>query len=137
MTNPVYLGSCLCGSVRFEIASAIEGVSHCHCSMCRKAHGAAFATYGSVRHSAFRFTSGEASLREYRSSRSVVRTFCAGCGSPLAWRSEEAAFADRIAFPLGALDTPYVPPTQRHIHVASMAPWHEITDRWPRSAGDR
>jgi len=38
-------------------------------SRARQAHGAAFATYGSVRREAFRFTSGEASLREYRSSK--------------------------------------------------------------------
>lgn len=132
MTEPPYRGSCLCGSVRFEVTSAIESVSHCHCSKCRKAHGAAFATYGSVRREAFRFTSGEASLRDYRSSKSVTRTFCPACGSPLTWRSDDE-FADWISFPLGALDTPYIPPGQRHIHVASRAPWYAITDRWPQS----
>ncbi|MGZ0843339.1 GFA family protein, partial [Klebsiella pneumoniae subsp. pneumoniae] len=30
----------------------IESASHCHCSQCRKAHGAAFATYGKVRREA-------------------------------------------------------------------------------------
>ena len=38
-------GSCLCGDVVWEASGKLERMSHCHCSMCRKAHGAAFATY--------------------------------------------------------------------------------------------
>ncbi len=41
-------GSCLCKRVRFEIRGALGRSSHCHCSMCRKAHGAAFGTYAAV-----------------------------------------------------------------------------------------
>ncbi|MGH8286041.1 MAG: GFA family protein, partial [Steroidobacteraceae bacterium] len=41
-------GSCLCGGVRFEIDGPVGRASHCHCSMCRKAHGAAFGTDGRV-----------------------------------------------------------------------------------------
>lgn len=48
-------GSCLCGAVSYEIDAPIESASHCHCSQCRKAHGAAFATYGKVRREAFRY----------------------------------------------------------------------------------
>ena len=87
MSEPVYVGSCQCGRVKYEVASEIEGVSHCHCSMCRKAHGAAFATYGSVRHEHHRFTQGEEALREYQSSAHVIRTFCSSCGAPMLWRS--------------------------------------------------
>jgi hypothetical protein len=35
-------GSCLCGGVRYEISGALSKALNCHCSMCRKAHGAAF-----------------------------------------------------------------------------------------------
>ena len=37
-------GGCLCGLVRYEIAASLGTTEHCHCSMCRKAHGAAFST---------------------------------------------------------------------------------------------
>jgi len=37
--------SCLCGDVVWELDGPFELMSHCHCSRCRKAHGAAFATY--------------------------------------------------------------------------------------------
>ncbi|HCA63195.1 MAG TPA: GFA family protein, partial [Pseudomonas sp.] len=43
-----HTGSCLCGVVRYRIDAPIDALTHCHCKMCRKAHGAAFATYASV-----------------------------------------------------------------------------------------
>ena len=36
-------GSCLCGTVQWRLDPPFGEMSHCHCSMCRKAHGAAFA----------------------------------------------------------------------------------------------
>ena len=132
MTDSPYRGSCLCGGIHFEVSSNIEAVSHCHCSMCRKAHGAAFATYGSVRRENHTFTQGQPLLRQFQSSKLVVRTFCGTCGSPMLWHSE-GQFADRMSFPLGALDTPYVAPRHKHIHVASKAPWYDIEDDWPQA----
>ncbi len=38
-------GACLCGKVRCAMAGAFTAMSHCHCSMCRKHHGSAFATF--------------------------------------------------------------------------------------------
>ncbi len=35
-------GKCLCGKVRYEITGRLYNVSHCHCSMYRRHHGAAF-----------------------------------------------------------------------------------------------
>ena len=46
-------GSCLCGSVRYEVRGLLEPASHCHCSMCRKAHGAAFGSYARVQRNDF------------------------------------------------------------------------------------
>jgi len=125
-------GSCLCGEVRFEISGALSGASHCHCSMCRKAHGAAFGTYAAARAADFRILSGEDRIVRYRSSAGIVRTFCARCGSTLQWLRESKPEIVDIA--LGVLDDdPGVRPAS-HIYVASKAPWHEITDRLPQHA---
>jgi hypothetical protein len=35
-------GSCLCGGVKFEIIGPLMRALNCHCSKCRKQHGAAF-----------------------------------------------------------------------------------------------
>lgn len=130
MSEPLYRGSCLCGGVRYEVSAPVEMVSHCHCSMCRKAHGAAFGTYAGVRSEAHVVTAGAELMREYRSSGHVTRVFCSVCGSPLLWRSE--GMDGWVAFPLATLDTPLVPARQKHIHVESRALWYEISDHWPQ-----
>ena len=40
----MYKGSCLCGSIQFELKGGVEDPIYCHCSLCRKASGSAFAT---------------------------------------------------------------------------------------------
>lgn len=122
-------GRCLCGAVAFEVQGPVERVSHCHCSMCRKGHGAAFATYGTVRAAQHRFTQGEAHIGRYVSSPTVERCFCTRCGSPLLWHEPGSGW---LAFPLGALETAWQPAQHMHIFVASKAPWFEITDHWPQ-----
>lgn len=124
-------GRCLCGGVRFEISGPIGRASHCHCSMCRKAHGAAFATYAAVQTTDFRWTSGKELVAGFRSSPHIVRTFCVRCGSNLQWLNERAPERTEVA--LGVLDDdPRVKPTV-HIFVADKAPWFEITDALPQS----
>ena len=123
-------GSCLCGSVRYEIRGPLGPASHCHCSMCRKAHGAAFGTYARVKMSNFVMTAGEHNLASYRSSQSVVRTFCRSCGSALQFITETKP--ESFALALGTLDDdPGVRPSY-HIFVGSKAPWFEITDKLPQ-----
>jgi hypothetical protein len=127
-------GSCLCGGVRFEIAGAVGRVSHCHCSMCRKAHGAAFATYGRVQMSDFAWKAGADLVAGYRSSPHVVRTFCRRCGSNLQWLDDRVP--QRCDTALGVLDDdPLVRPAV-HIFVADKAPWFEISDALPQHDGD-
>ena len=62
MSDEVVPGSCLCGAVQFEVTLPVKANVHCHCSMCRKAHGAAFATFANAYPSGFRFTAGEAQV---------------------------------------------------------------------------
>lgn len=47
--NLSYHGQCLCGSIKYQIDALEPNIGHCHCSMCRKFHGAAFATYGKAK----------------------------------------------------------------------------------------
>jgi hypothetical protein len=133
MTESFYQGSCLCGGVRYEIKAPLQAASHCHCSMCRKAHGAAFGSYASVRREHHRFVRGEELARAFQSSARVTRTFCAVCGSPLLWHSE-SAHSDWVAVPLGTLDTLFDTPPKKHIYVASKASWVVICDSFPQYA---
>ena len=80
-------GGCFCGAVRYSIAVPPRWVAHCHCSMCRRAHGAAFVTWvGNLREN-FRLESGDAAISTFRSSGAAQRHFCARCGSMLFFES--------------------------------------------------
>jgi hypothetical protein len=123
-------GSCLCGDVRFEISGKLSAASHCHCSMCRKAHGAAFGTYAAAKAAEFRVVAGSERIKRYQSSPGIVRTFCARCGSTLHGLDESKP--EVVDIVLGVIDgDPGVRP-QSHIFVGSKAPWHEITDNLPQ-----
>jgi hypothetical protein len=123
-------GSCLCGRVRYEVHGTLGRVTHCHCSQCRKAHGAAFGTYARVQRADFKLLSGEGDIVSYRSSPGVQRTFCGRCGSTLQFVRESRPESFSLA--LGTLDTdPDVRP-QHHIFVGSKAPWYEIADQLPQ-----
>jgi hypothetical protein len=55
-------GGCLCGAVRWRMESPYIRMTNCHCSMCRKAHGAPFATYIRVDKNRFELLSGVESI---------------------------------------------------------------------------
>eukprot|EP00484_Ammonia_sp_Unknown_P025736 CAMPEP_0197035352 /NCGR_PEP_ID=MMETSP1384-20130603/13186_1 /TAXON_ID=29189 /ORGANISM="Ammonia sp." /LENGTH=458 /DNA_ID=CAMNT_0042465411 /DNA_START=32 /DNA_END=1408 /DNA_ORIENTATION=+ len=72
--------SCQCGGVEYELLSLPQELQHCYCSMCRKMHGAAVATWTPMIESNIRFMKyGQQST--YQSSDKVVRSFCSVCGS--------------------------------------------------------
>ena len=128
----VFQGSCLCGAVKYEIRSRPKALSHCHCSKCRKSHGAAFASYGSVLRGDLHLIQGADGIKLYRSSESVLRQFCAQCGSSLFWSRNQGEYSHWITIALGTLDTTFTSDKQKHIEVASKAPWYEIQDHWPQ-----
>jgi hypothetical protein len=121
-------GSCLCGVVRYEISGSFAGAGHCHCSICQKSHGAAFATWAFVDPDAFRWTSGADALVRYASSPGRERCFCGKCGSPLA--SVHHGKVGEVV--LASVDgDPGVRPRE-HIFVGSKASWDEIADALPQ-----
>jgi hypothetical protein len=122
-------GSCLCGGIQYEV-TAFGTVVNCHCSMCRKATGAAFRTRATVPTAAFRWLAGEALVSKYESSPGETRTFCRVCGATLATFFRD--HPDQIGLPLGTLDgDPGVRPSA-HVFVDSKAPWFEIADGLPQ-----
>ena len=118
-------GSCLCGAVKFTLLCEPSMVSHCHCSMCRKAHGAAFATYITVEKSNVRFLSGLDKLTSYNSSASIMRKFCSTCGSNVEW-SGHPEYPDWMSIPLALFDTPFQPASIHQHFVESRVPWCEV-----------
>ena len=140
-------GGCLCGGVRYEIGARPRSMTHCHCSMCRKAHGSAFVTFVEVACSDFRYTRGEGSLVRYESSPGCRRPFCPTCGSTLLFESESESESEResgsttegdrsVWIAAGSLDGDPGCRPGSHIFVASKAPWFPLVDDLPKFDSD-
>ncbi|HET6146484.1 MAG TPA: GFA family protein [Polyangia bacterium] len=125
-------GSCLCGGIRYEIDGPLGRVVNCHCTMCRKATGAAFRTRAAVASADFHWRAGADLLARYRSSPGEERTFCRVCGATLV-----TLFRDRpaeLGLALGTLDDDPGVRATAHVFVGSKASWIEIDDDLPRFA---
>jgi hypothetical protein len=122
-------GSCLCGTVRYEIGGPFSSMMSCHCSMCRKHHGSAFATWLSAPMDSFQWISGEDALLTYQSSAQGARTSCRVCGSPVPITMPTISL---VLLPGGPLEGDIEIKPQAHMFVGSKAPWYEITDALPR-----
>ena len=125
------LGACLCGAVRYELDGPFTMMMHCHCSMCRKHHGAPFATFVAAAQSGFRWRSGEEAVGRYASSPQGMRSFCRQCGSVAPMVLPEAGMA---VAPAGNLDGDLGIRPQAHMFAGSKAAWYTITDALPQHA---
>lgn len=113
-------GSCLCGTIEYEIDSIDRPVTHCHCRTCQKAHAAPFASTGGVMREHFRWLKGEDKLSAFESSPGKLRHFCSVCGSHLvAERDNQPHVIVRIA----TLDENPNMTTQMHIWTSHDVPW--------------
>jgi len=121
-------GGCLCGRVRYEVEGKLFNAGHCHCSMCRKQHGAAFSTYAECKPEEFRWISGEDLVKVHETSPGGGWCLCSSCGSSLAGTAK-----GRVAWiALGTVEgDPGIRPAS-HEFVGSKAGWHEITDALPQ-----
>jgi hypothetical protein len=124
-------GSCLCGGIQFEIIETPRGVTHCHCTRCRKTRGTANATNLFLPLDGLRYVRGEELVAKYRlpEAKYFEHWFCKVCGSSMPRFDHARGIA---IIPMGAFDEdPGVRPNRR-IHVGSKAAWDNITDDLPR-----
>ena len=123
-------GKCLCEKIAYEIDGELGPIFNCHCSKCRRWHGAAFRTRATIHRTQFRWLKGEEQLACFPSSDNVTKHFCSTCGSPLI-----STYLDRpeiLGIPIGPLEGEINAQPQGHIFVDSKADWHEITDNQPQ-----
>jgi len=122
-------GMCLCEKVRYEISSELGPIFNCHCSKCRRWHGAAFRTRASIKAEHFKIVAGANEIAAFDSSEKVTKHFCRTCGSNL--HSTYADRPDLVGIPLGALEGVEQKP-EGHIFTEFKASWYDITDALPQ-----
>jgi hypothetical protein len=126
----MYEGGCLCGAVRFFITGPIRNIVYCHCSLCRKAQGSAFATNGIVAADDFELTKGAQHLTAYSSSPGNTKLFCRTCGSPISSRNDAVPGVVRVR--VGTIESNIAERPVAHIFATSKANWEEIAGDLPQ-----
>ena len=121
-------GGCLCDKVRYETNGRLFNADHCHCSMCRRQHGAAFATYADFNPDDFKWTSGQDLVKVYETSSGAGWCFCSECGSSLAGTINGKV----TSITLGSVEGDPGIKLEAHIFVGSKAQWYDITDDLPQ-----
>lgn len=115
------LGSCLCGSVRFEVTGSFDSFFLCHCVYCRKDTGSAHAANLFSSNGALTWIAGECSVTTFSlPGTRHVRSFCHICGSSLPHASISG-----VVVPAGSLDTVPRKAPDAHLFVQSRAVWDD------------
>jgi len=127
-------GSCFCGAVRFEVTLPTLACVHCHCSMCRRVHGAAYVTWFTLPKAQAGVTAGEGELTRHQSSDHGVRSFCRRCGSALFFETSHRE--DQVDIPLANMDAAIDREPQLHIFFDDRVEWIEVNESLPRLGGE-
>lgn len=123
-----YIGSCLCGVLRYTIEGKPIDSGYCHCRICQHSAGAPVLAWATFPIAAFTYTQGKPSI--YQSSLANQREFCGNCGTQIVFRQTDQATT--IDITIASLDDPRAIEPEYHIWTQSQIPWFDTTDRIPR-----
>jgi hypothetical protein len=126
----MYSGKCLCGKVKIEITGNISDIIHCHCSLCRKNSGTAYATNGFINTTDFEIVSGDNCLTTFAFKSGRNRHFCTQCGSPVYSSNDQDP--SRLRIRLGIIDSDISEKPISHNFVTSKANWEDLDEELPR-----
>lgn len=128
-------GSCLCGTIQYEITPPFKGFQYCHCSRCRKFTGSAHSATIFVPANQFKWTKGQKHVKTYDmpDAKYMTTSFCDVCGSSLPWAIKGVP---NMAIPAGTLDDVLdinIKPSQ-NIYWDSKAQWYVHASDLPTHA---
>jgi len=123
-------GGCFCSAVRFAIELPSKWCAHCHCSMCRRIHGAGYVTWVGVDSSRFRLLA-DGRLRWYESSPGARRGFCTTCGSSMLFESIRWSGETHVA--LACLDEAIDRRPEAHAFYEAHVDWMPVDESLPKA----
>ena len=100
--------------------------AHCHCNMCKKAHGAGYVTWVGFKQEQVTFSADNDQLIWYESSAGAQRGFCQQCGSSLFFRSEK--WAGELHIALGVIDDEIDRKPQANVFFDNHVDWMPIDE---------
>ncbi len=126
-------GSCLCGTVGFEVTGSFDSFFLCHCKRCQKDTETAHAANLFSSQAELKWLRGEENVRTYRLPHTRhAKCFCIECGSALPMVQMDGTL---LVVPAGSIDGAVAILPHAHICVASQAEWAEDLDNLPRLPG--
>lgn len=123
-------GSCLCGTVTFEITGELNHFFLCHCSRCQKGTGSAHAANLFSKTAVIKWRSGHEKTKIYLLPNTRhSRGFCSVCGSAV---PHVQMPGDLLLVPAGSLDSDISIRPNAHICMSSRATWDRDLVRIPK-----
>jgi hypothetical protein len=130
MPDDQWTGGCLCGMVRFLLASTPFDAGWCHCRTCQLSSGSAAMAFATAPVADYVVEKGAAHIGTVRSSDFGHRKFCRECGTPLLMQVVHQP--ETVDFSIATLDHPEAIEPAFHIFYASRIPWAAAGDEKPR-----
>ncbi len=125
-------GSCLCGEIQFEVELIPGKVYNCHCSICQRAHGAAFATLALADGNSLKFIKGEEKLADYFSG-GGFRAFCSNCGSRLMNYAKDKG--QYLSVPVSCIENKDQIKPVANLCIETKLGWHKLSSDIPSYEG--
>ncbi len=124
-------GSCLCGSVRFEVTLPFADFRYCYCSRCQKASGGAHVANGFVPEQQFKWLAGESDVKHFDlpGAKRFSVAFCQQCGTRVPHKIRTTT---NVLIPAGCLDGDPVIRPRSNIFWKSKADWYIAPDALPK-----
>lgn len=123
-----YKGSCLCGSISFEVEDFGTEAANCHCTMCRKFHGSAYGTLVPV--TGLQWLSGKDLIKDYVAGNGTIRSFCTDCGSSIGFRSKGSSIED-LEIAIATFDDDIPVQVDAQIYTKYKANWVQLQNDLP------
>ncbi|WP_081849427.1 GFA family protein [Marinobacter nitratireducens] len=127
-----HVGSCLCGTAKFEVQGAFDSFYLCHCQHCQKDTGSAHAANLFSTSAKLTWRAGADAVATYTlPGTRHTKCFCKLCGSAL----PSSQIAGLLVVPAGCLDTEVATSPTAHIFTSSKAAWDRELGKLPQFEG--
>jgi len=119
LMNQQYIGSCFCGSVKFELSGAPKAMGYCHCSDCATWSAAPISGFSLWNPDSVKILKGSENIASFNKSEKSHRKFCRICGGHLMMEHPKINLID--IYPNAVPIFPHVPSMHVHYQEKSLA----------------
>src|SRR5690554_4998838 len=127
-----YVGSCLCGAVKFEVHGDFDSFYLCHCRHCQKDTGSAHAANLFSQSARLVWLVGEEAVASYTlPGTRHQKCFCRTCGSAV----PNTHIPGLLVVPAGCLDSELSRVPTAHLFTSSRAAWDRAQGDVPEFSG--